>query len=120
MTGNTFAVWKFTLGPPRRGVVEIDMPVGAVLLRADVQADLVVQWALVEPERPRERRRFALLTTGAEWRVGDDGGELWSYTGTLQLPTPGALHGPTFVLHVFALDPRSPAARQPALAPDYA
>ena len=68
-------IWKFTLAPI--GAVEI--PVGAKLLDVQVQNNLVVLWALVDPEAPKEVRRLRINGTG--WDITESLGE---YIATFQ------------------------------------
>ncbi|MCK8787655.1 hypothetical protein M0638_25130 [Roseomonas sp. NAR14] len=54
------AVWKFVLTPK----CTISMPEGAELLHVAAQGGEVCLWALVNPERPVETRRFRAFGTG--------------------------------------------------------
>lgn len=56
-------IWKYVLGEPMTAVTHY-VPAGATFLQAQVQGDEVVLWAIVDPEMPKEERRFALLGTG--------------------------------------------------------
>lgn len=51
-------IWKFKA----EGAVE--MPVGATILTAQIQANEICIWAEVNPEAPTERRRFFIFGTG--------------------------------------------------------
>lgn len=68
------SIWKFPLFTGRDYEVEVDMPAGAEIVRFGVQyvgslGDKPRQghptvWALVNPDAPTERRRFAVIGTG--------------------------------------------------------
>lgn len=83
---------RFTTGP-----VTVAMPQHADILSVDVQGETAVVWAIVNPTRPIEARRFQLVPTGAELPRGC---ALPSFVGTVQFLE--TLHNPgPLVLHVF-------------------
>lgn len=89
---NKRAVWKWDL--PIEAEFEFAMPKGADLLTVQTQyvggpGKSPCLWALVDPDAPRETRRFQLVGTGHR-----EVGEL-VYVGTFQLT------GGSFVGHVF-------------------
>lgn len=45
---------------------ELQMPVGAQVLRVDVQHESICLWALVDPDAQNERRVFEVFGTGHE------------------------------------------------------
>lgn len=55
-------VWKFTLAVDS----VLDMPEGAEVLTVREQGDAVCLWALVDPSKPFEARRFVMVGTGHE------------------------------------------------------
>ncbi|KKK61113.1 hypothetical protein LCGC14_3017550, partial [marine sediment metagenome] len=55
-------IWKFTLPVTDHPIVL--MPKGAKVLSAGVQHGDVQVWALVDPEAPKESRRFRVAGTG--------------------------------------------------------
>lgn len=63
------AIWKF---PIIRDVVE--MPSGAVIISCQAQDGVPTIWAIVDPSAEVVKRRFVVLTTGAEFTVGFVGG----------------------------------------------
>jgi hypothetical protein len=76
--------------------VEIAMPAGARILKVECQGETPCVWALVNPDRPLERRRFRIVGTGME--ILDD---LGRHIATFQ-------HG-RFVWHVFEnIEPPEP------------
>jgi len=62
----TTAVWKFPVKID--DIIEIEMPVGAEVLHFDVQPDgfrgQPCIWARVDPEAPKEVRKFRFAGTG--------------------------------------------------------
>lgn len=55
-------VWKF---PIKYGdFVDLQLPVGAKLLHVDEQYGTPCIWALVDPQKQKETRRFRLAGTG--------------------------------------------------------
>lgn len=90
-------VWKYTLGYDVD--FELEMPEDAHVLHVGTQyqggpGEAPTMWVLVDPERPRERRRFRYAGTGTADVPNSDEGR---YLGTCQLT------GGTLVLHVFEL-----------------
>ena len=84
-------VWKYKL--ELGGVV--DMPVGARVLAVQTQEGAAYLWALVDTERPAEKRAFVTIGTGQDAAAAADG----SYVGTYQVPERGS------VFHVFEVTP---------------
>jgi len=79
-------VWKFSL--PATGTFELEMPVGARVLAVQTQNHSPFMWALVDPDAPKEQRRFRIVGTGHP--AHDE-----PYLGTFQL------QGGSFVFHLF-------------------
>ncbi len=55
-------IWKFPFGV--EGRFELRMPVGAKILKVEVQNGKPTMWALVNPSKPEEVRRFLIIGTG--------------------------------------------------------
>lgn len=70
----------------------IEMPKGAQLLSVQVQGDWPQPWALVDPSRPKVRRKLTLLGTGHPLPV--PGEPVMHYIGTVQM------NGGAFVFHL--------------------
>ena len=68
--------------------VNVEMPFGAEVLTVQMQAETPCLWARVDPEAPKETRRFSIRGTG---HAGADG----RYLATLQMG------GGSLVFHVF-------------------
>lgn len=85
---NKHSVWKYELRIDDEQVV--DMPRGARILSAQSQYEIVAVWALVDPEAPREKRRFRIVGTGHA--ITDDVGD---FVGTVQQA------GGQLVWHIF-------------------
>jgi hypothetical protein len=81
-------VWKFKMVPI--DTQEIEMPVGAEILTVQAQGDSPMLWALVDPVKKKEMRKFLMLGTGHETEEKN-----LTYIGTFQLMV-GAL-----MFHVF-------------------
>lgn len=83
-------IWKF----PILLLVEtsVEMPKGARILTVQAQLDQPQVWAVVDPEAPREMRRFRWIATG---RPEEDYAFDGVYLGTVQL------QGGGFVFHLF-------------------
>lgn len=81
-------IWKFPIPVINR--FKLDMPAGAKVLHVATQNDEPCIWALVDPARAVEARRFRLVGTGHE--VTNPG----EYVGTFMMRD-GAL-----VFHLFA------------------
>jgi hypothetical protein len=58
-------VWKYEL--PEPGDHALELPFGAEVLSVACQGDRLCLWALVEPDAPKELRRFRVLGTGWEF-----------------------------------------------------
>ncbi|MET0410397.1 MAG: hypothetical protein ABW217_03835 [Polyangiaceae bacterium] len=71
-------VWKYEVSIGGR--FDIDMPAGARILTLQLQFGKPVIWAAVDPSKPKVRRTFGLVGTGAEVDF-----ELPDYIGTFQL-----------------------------------
>ena len=82
-------IWKFPIPISDNFVVE--MPAGATILTVQVQAKKPFIWAVVDPEKPIEQRRFALRGTG-HW-LHPAG---WNYVGSFQM------NDGVIVFHLFA------------------
>ncbi len=85
----TKVIWKYQLAT---GLNPVEMPGDARVLSAHGQRDEVCIWALVDPERPVETRRFWVLGTG---HTTDPAVSLGAFIGT------ALLYGDSIVLHVF-------------------
>lgn len=81
----TNVIWKFLLTDD---AIELMMPEGAKILDAQDQAGTWCLWAIVSPEKPRQKRKFRVFGTGHELPEGHFG-----YIGTIQQEP--------FVWHVF-------------------
>lgn len=79
-------IWKFW--PGERS--SLSMPRGAKVLTAREQGDGVCIWVEVDPDQPREERRFAVYRTGHKLPA-----EPGAYIGTAMLA------GGLLVLHVY-------------------
>ena len=84
-------IWKFIL-PPIDDVLSISMPIGAQVLTVQTQQGHPCIWALVEPNNPKEDRRFALAGTGHSIEFS----EAMDYIGTFQI------RQGTLVFHLFS------------------
>ena len=73
-------VWKFPLGP-LHGPAYAWLPEGAAILHFDIQGGEPTIWALVDPERPTEQRKFEFVGTGHPLLAERDGFPS-SYIGT--------------------------------------
>lgn len=63
-------VWKFPIGPPR-GMIQLEMPRGAVPLHVGRDpGGCVCLWAMSEPEEKLETTTFLLVGTGHEIPAG--------------------------------------------------
>lgn len=80
-------IWKFSLHGPQQ---EIAMPKGAEILSVQRQDSEPQIWARINPDAPKEIRRFRSIMTGEEF---DATGLL--YIGTVQI------RDGVFVVHVF-------------------
>lgn len=62
-------IWKFQFAVADD--VSIEMPAFAEILHVDVQNDVPAIWAIVDPRREVETRKFHLYGTGHAMCVGD-------------------------------------------------
>lgn len=83
------SIWKYVLN---LGATTLSMPVGAKVLTAAMQYDSLCVWAIVDPSRDREVRRFMVFGTGQPIEVLDT---RLLYVNTIQLQD-GA-----FIGHIF-------------------
>lgn len=60
-------IWKYEILP---GKTTLSMPSHARVLSVGVQGDMIVLWALVNPEYAYEQRQFRAFGTG--WVISDD------------------------------------------------
>jgi len=74
----SFQIWKFVLNDD---VNRLEMPAGAMVLRAELQGDTLCLWAQVEPTMKTETREFHVFYTGAPFHQPDN--VLYSYIGTV-------------------------------------
>jgi len=84
-------IWKFELSI--KDNQKIEMPIGAEILTAQVQKEILCLWALVNSTSEKEIRYFEIFGTGHP--VNYDMGTNRKYIGTYQLQD-GSL-----VFHVF-------------------
>lgn len=68
--------------------ITIEMPVGAVILHAEVQAGTATMWAQVDPRAVKTYRRFRVIGTGHPFDP-----DRLTHVGTFQQPP--------FVWHLF-------------------
>lgn len=88
----TLAVWKFPVWDGG-DYSDVDMPVGAQILTVQFQEGSgACIWALVDPQRSIERRRFRIAGTGHP--INDP---LLHYLGTFQMM------GGALIFHVFEI-----------------
>lgn len=88
-------IWKFELSIENCGELqEVDMPDGALLLSVINQAEKVIVYALVEPEKAARKRKFKVLMTGQTFKPDMN----IHFVGTV------ALDGGAFVVHVFEIN----------------
>ena len=71
-------------------VQRIDLPVGAQVLRIELQRGMVALWAVVDPSASSEERTVHCIGTGHRFTTGSA-----DYIGTVQL------HGGSLVFHYF-------------------
>jgi len=79
----TNTIWKFTL--ELRSQQTIKMPLGAKILCAQTQREMVCLWATVNPDAPLSDRRFVIAGTG---HVAPDEAT-HQYIGTVQVAEGG-------------------------------
>lgn len=100
-------VWKSALNPSaakgaERTVYEIEMPIGAQALTVSADTGEPCLWALVDPQRTKQTRRFLVLGTG---HGGPEGLDVKRYVGTFFVSggVEGAMMGlpAVLVFHVF-------------------
>jgi hypothetical protein len=77
-------------------VVELDLPIGAWVLKIDEQHSKITLWALVDPTAEQETRRFLVQGTGHEITAVDSIEDLL-YMDTVKC-------GP-YVWHIFEIAP---------------
>ncbi len=73
-------IWKYTLPVTSHPI--LPMQKGAKVLSVDVQHGEIQVWALVDPEAPKELRRFRVASTGNA--VGEEIESL-RFIGTVQM-----------------------------------
>jgi hypothetical protein len=84
-------ILKWVINHP---ILEIQMPIGSVILAAQAQGDNVCVWAIVDVDQPEtELRTFEVYPTGTA--VHEDMGTERKYINTVQL------EGGALVFHVF-------------------
>lgn len=82
-------IWKFPIVVADS--VQISMPQGARVLSVQEQNRTPCIWALVDPEAPKQTRRFRILGTGHDFPEAD----AYEYHDTFQM------HGGALVFHLF-------------------
>ncbi len=85
-------IYKYAI--PVDGEPVIEMPSGAKVLSFHVQHNKPFIWALVDPDRPDEKRRFYLLGTGHPMSYSMDA---MRFIGT------ALLEDGDFILHLFEM-----------------
>lgn len=83
-------IYEFPLGHGR-GKVELEMPVGALVLDVAHQRGAICLWAMVDPDAPLQNRSFAVIGTG--YVIPDE-----KYVSLCHVKT---VHAKPFVWHVF-------------------
>lgn len=83
-------IYKYELNPGSGDIVTVEMPAGAEILTAREQHGGICVWARVNPDSPKQHRRFRVAGTG------HPDVQPWLYVGTAFLMA-GQL-----VFHVFA------------------
>ena len=76
----THTIYKYPLTQPEGDDVVVEMPEGARVLSVQVQRHIPCIWALVDPEKQLEKRRFRIYGTGQRTSLPDA-----PYIGTVQL-----------------------------------
>ena len=84
-------IWKYEF--ETKGLVNIEMPIGAEILTVQTQQEKPCMWALVDPEAKKKQRCFEVIGTGLPIYGGSDIKR--THIGTYQL------HGGSLVFHVF-------------------
>jgi hypothetical protein len=85
------AIWKYNIDIS--DVCHVAMQQGAEILSVQQQGGWIVMWAIVDTEKPIEKRTFLLYGTGHTIPEIPDAGR--KYIGTVQL------RGGALVLHIF-------------------
>jgi hypothetical protein len=80
-------IWKYTI--PFKNEFAIEMPKGALILKAATQYGHPVMWALVDPAVEKEKRAFFMVETGASFSKAGQ------YIGSF------LMHNDTYVIHLF-------------------
>ena len=81
-------IWKYEC--PSQGEFSLRMPEGAKVISVHAQNEKPCIWAIVDPEKPIENRRFCLHGTGHLVTLGVD-----QFIGTVML------EGGALVVHLF-------------------
>jgi hypothetical protein len=91
-------VWKFpfALG----GRVALYMPTGAKVLHVEAQGGMPCVWALVDEKAPVQRRDFVMVGTGHDLPP-----IALRHVGSFQVDANGSWSTPTFVWHLFEVEP---------------
>ena len=93
-------VWKY----PLCGIdsIAVSMPAGAKVLAFHLQHGQPTIWALVDPSRPTETRRFRLVGTGESLSLP---GDETTYSSRLRPTYVGTAHvdRPVLVFHLFEM-----------------
>lgn len=93
-------IWKFKVEPSEDFM--LDMPKGAEILSVQTQFGEAQMWAVVDPEAPKEKRRFCVHGTGH--KMCDD---IVRFIGTFQPSGPmmNFARG-TLIFHLFERKPK--------------
>lgn len=84
-------IWKFDV--PTQDIFWLELPIGARVLSAQMQKGKPCLWVLLDPEIPKEGRRFRLSGTGHPIEKA----ESLSFIDTFQLD------GGSLVFHLFEI-----------------
>lgn len=86
------SICKYVLKPE----IELEMPIGAQVLSIREQGEEICLWALVNPDAPKEKRRFVSFGTGHDVPAV-----------ALQFHGTAHLRGGSLVFHVFEVPSES-------------
>ena len=77
-------IYKYDITPKEISEVEIEIPVGAQILKFDSQFEVAICiWALIDPTAEVEKRTFSIMFTGEE--LTEEFLSLYSYKTTVAL-----------------------------------
>jgi hypothetical protein len=89
-------IYKYPLGMDihHNAVYEIEMPKAAKILDIQIQGDIPVIWAIVNPNK--EKRKYVFHVFGTGFEMGDYDKKHYDYVGTIQ-----QTRMTTLVWHIF-------------------